>query len=190
MVKEAVILAGGFGTRLGSVIKNIPKPMAEVAGRVFLEYVLDLLNAQHLKRVILAVGYKHNIIEKHFGGKYRNLEIVYSVEEEPLGTGGAVMKSLEVIEDDVFFIINGDTYFDVSLSMLYQFYMSKCADLSVALKPLHDSSRYGSVELDISRRITGFSEKGVREEGLINGGIYLLRGDTLRMTNLATNFSF
>ena len=175
MVREAVILAGGMGRRLGFVVKDVPKPMAEVSGRPFLEYLLDFVSTQNIERVIFAVGYRHGVIRKHFGKRYKGLELIYSIEEEPLGTGGAIKKALDLVEEEDFFILNGDTYFNVSLARLYEFHELKGAVLSVALRPFNNFSRYGTVEVDGSGRIVGFREKGYRKEGMINGGIYLIK---------------
>jgi D-glycero-alpha-D-manno-heptose 1-phosphate guanylyltransferase len=190
MVSEAVILAGGMGTRLGPAVKDVPKPMVEVSGRPFLEYLLDYIIRQNIKRAILAVGFKHGVIKKHFGKRYKGLELIYSVEEEPLGTGGAIKKALGLLEEDDFFILNGDTYFNVSLAKLYKFHKLKRAALSLALKPLFDFSRYGTVDMDVSGRIVGFREKGYRREGMINGGVYILKRDVLSGAEFKSKFSF
>lgn len=190
MVSEAVILAGGIGTRLGRIAKDVPKPMVEVSGRPFLEYLLDYVIGQNIKRAILAVGFKHAVIKKHFGKRYKGIELIYSIEEEPLGTGGAIKKALDFLEEDDFFIFNGDTYFNVSLARLYEFHRLKRAVLSLALKPFYDFSRYGTVEMDVSGKIMGFREKGYRREGMINGGVYILKRDVLRDAEFRTKFSF
>jgi len=190
MVREAVILAGGLGTRLGRIVKDVPKPMVEVSGRPFLEYLLDYIIGQNLKLAILAVGFKHEVIKKHFGESYKGLELIYSIEEEPLGTGGAIKKALDLVEGDDFLILNGDTYCNVSLARLYEFHRLKESVLSVALKRLNDFSRYGTVELDGRGRIVGFKEKGYRREGNINCGIYLVRKSILRKAGLPSKFSF
>jgi D-glycero-alpha-D-manno-heptose 1-phosphate guanylyltransferase len=190
VVREAVILAGGIGSRLKSAVKHVPKPMAEVSGRPFLEYLLDYIHSQKIKRIILAVGYKHEIIMQHFGTNYKGLELIYSVELEPLGTGGAIKNALGSIEGSDFFILNGDTYFTVSLSRLYEFHKFKGAVLTMALRPLNNFSRYGTVKLNDSGRIVGFKEKGYRKQGMINGGIYLIRRGIIKKAGLPAKFSF
>jgi D-glycero-alpha-D-manno-heptose 1-phosphate guanylyltransferase len=190
MVSEAVILAGGIGTRLGRVVKEIPKPMAEVSGRPLLEYLFDYIIGQNINRAILAVGFKNEVIKSHFGERYKGLDLIYSIEQEPLGTGGAIKKALSLVKEDDFFILNGDTYFNVSLARLYEFHKLKKAVLSVALKPFYDFSRYGTIDMDVSGRIVGFKEKKYRREGMINGGVYILKREVLSGAEFKTKFSF
>jgi len=190
MVSEAVILAGGIGTRLGRIAKDVPKPMIEVSGRPFLEYLLDYVIGQNIKRAILAVGFKNKVIKRHFGEKYKGLELIYSIEQEPLGTGGAIKKALKLVKEDDFFIFNGDTYFNVSLARLYEFHKLKKAVLSIALKPLFDIRRYGTVDIEVSGKIVGFKEKKYSSEGMINGGVYILKRVVLSGAEFKTKFSF
>ena len=114
---EAIVLAGGFGTRLKSVISDIPKPMAPVAGKPFLQYILDWLLKNKITRVILSVGYKWEIIYNEFGKKYGTIDLLYSIETSPLDTGGAIAMSLSQVQNDNFFIVNGDTFFNIDLSV-------------------------------------------------------------------------
>ncbi|MCZ7621370.1 MAG: sugar phosphate nucleotidyltransferase, partial [Candidatus Kuenenia sp.] len=97
---EAIILAGGYGTRLQSVIKDIPKPMADINGRPFLSYLMDYLLCQNIRKILLSVGYKHEIIKNYFGLRYKNLDIEYVIEDKPLGTGGAIKEALKWVEGD------------------------------------------------------------------------------------------
>ena len=144
---EAIILAGGLGTRLSHIVKDVPKPMAPVAGRPFLEYILDYLIENDIKRVILATGYKHEIIEQHFGNLYKNIEIIYSVENEPLFTGGAIKKALSKCKENNVFIINGDTYFNVDLKEMKKFHIESNSEITIATKLMYDFERYGTVVL-------------------------------------------
>ncbi len=134
MLEEAVILAGGLGTRLKSVIKDIPKPMAEVCGKPFLCYILDFLIKYEIKRVILSVGYKWEAIREFFGEQYKNINLVYAIEYEPLGTGGAIKNALKYVQDTEVFILNGDTLFNIDLSVFYSLHKNKNSNLSIALK--------------------------------------------------------
>jgi D-glycero-alpha-D-manno-heptose 1-phosphate guanylyltransferase len=134
MVEEAVILAGGLGTRLKSVIKDIPKPMAEVCGKTFLCYILDFLIKYEIKRVILSVGYKWEAIREFFGEQYKSVNLVYAIEYEPLGTGGAIKNALKYVQDTEVFILNGNTLFNIDLSVFYSFHKNKNSNLSIALK--------------------------------------------------------
>ena len=174
MTKEAIILAGGLGTRLREVVKDIPKPMAKVKDKPFLEYVFNYLYDQNIKNVVLSVGYKYEIIKKHFKDSYRGIKIRYSIEEEPLGTGGAIVQSLQYIDSEECFIINGDTLFEVPLKELYSFHKSKNTVLSMALKPLKNTDRYGLVTIDKNNKIINFQEKIPNQKGLINGGVSIL----------------
>jgi len=173
-MREAIVLAGGFGTRLAHIVSDVPKPMAPVCGKPFLQFILDDLAKKGVRRVILAVGYKKECIEDHFGSSYAGMELVYSPEDKPLFTGGAIRKAMHVINGERAFVINGDTFFDVNLDAMEQAHKESGAVLTIAVKPMKDFDRYGTVETDESRRITAFHEKQPRKEGKINGGIYLL----------------
>ncbi len=186
---EAIVLAGGFGTRLQKVISELPKPMAPVAGKPFLQYILDDLNEQGMEHVILAVGYLRETIINYFGNKYLKIKITYSIEEEPLGTGGGILQACKFAEQENVFIINGDTFFNVDLQSLYEFHHEKNALLSVALKQMKNFDRYGTVEINNEKRIIAFNEKKYLEEGLINGGIYCLN-KKIFPNSLHQKFSF
>lgn len=190
MTKEAIVLAGGMGTRLRTVVSDVPKPMAPVNGRPFLAYVLDDLVTQGIERVILAVGYKREVIVEYFGIEYRGMELLYSVEEEPLGTGGAIKQAFDLVVGKNAFVLNGDTYFSVSLSDLDAFHEKKHCDMTLALKPMKDFDRYGTVVTDDSGKILGFEEKQHRVEGLINGGVYLFGKNIWIGPELGEKFSF
>lgn len=174
-MNEAIILAGGLGTRLRSVIDTIPKVMASVNEKPFLEYIFLWLEKYKIRRVILAVGYKHEIIEEYFGSRFHNIEIIYSLEEKPLGTGGAIKLALEKIEKQNIVIINGDTFFNVELKEMYREHIENNLDITIALKPLTNFDRYGSVVISQNDRIIEFVEKTTTKKGLINGGVYIIK---------------
>lgn len=174
MIDEAIVLAGGFGRRLQSVITDLPKPMAPVAGKPFLKFVLDYLLENNVRHCVLAVGHKREAIINYFGGLYKEMKISYSKEEEPLGTGGGIKKAMEKIKGDRFFVLNGDTFFKVDLAMLEEFHVRNKASLSIALKPMINFDRYGTVEVSPEGKITAFREKKYVREGLINGGVYVM----------------
>ena len=192
MVEEAIILAGGLGTRLRDKIRDLPKPMAPIGNKPFLAYLLDFLIEQNITKVVLAVGYKGEFIADYFGRRYSGLELTYSFEDENnlLGTGGALLRASKLIEGQNFFALNGDTFFDINLKDMFEFHKSKNADITVALKPIKETSRYGLVEIDENGRIINFLEKGKREEGFINGGIYLISKKFLNFLDLPEKFSF
>ena len=181
------MLAGGFGTRLRSVVSEVPKPMAIIGDKPFLEYVLQYLQKNEIKRVILAVGYKWKIIKEYFGDKFENIELVYSVEDEPLGTGGAIKKAMNQVKNSQVYIINGDTLFDVDLKSLF---LEDNSKLILSLKYMIHVDRYGCVESDDNNLVTAFAEKGYRESGNINGGIYLASKDIFNEYDLDEKFSF
>ncbi len=190
MLNEAIILAGGMGTRLQDVLGDIPKAMAPLNGRPFLEYQLDYLLKWGMKKVILSVGYKREMIMEHFGDSYKYMQIVYAVEKEPLGTGGAIMNAMKYVDGFAVFIFNGDTYFDVNLQRLDDFRRIKEADVCITLRFENDTSRFGAVEFDNNNRIIKFYEKGKEpDEGYINGGVYLIRKDYLLNFGLPEAFS-
>jgi len=189
MEREAVILAGGLGTRLRGVIDDLPKSMAPVNDRPFLVFILDQLSGFRITRAILAAGYRNEDISAFFGNRYKEIELVYSVESEPLGTGGAILKAAELINTDSFLVLNGDTLFDLDLEDFRKSFKYSNASLSVALKPMVDFDRYGSVSIEDSR-IISFNEKKYCADGLINGGVYILRKDWISNNAPSAKFSF
>lgn len=185
----AIILAGGLGTRLQSVVKDIPKPMAEVAGRPFLDWLLDDLHRQGIQEVILSVGYRQEVIRERFGNDYRGMTIRYSSEDKPLGTGGALRQAMDLAGPEAF-VLNGDTFFQVDLAALYSFYQSHAAAVAIALKPMQRVDRYGTVTINGEGMITSFNEKKYCEDGLINGGVYVLSAAVFAHSSLPEVFSF
>ncbi|MDX9930596.1 MAG: nucleotidyltransferase family protein [Bacteroidales bacterium] len=188
-VNEAIILAGGLGTRLREVTGTLPKVMAPVGGRPFLEYLLNYLAVNKIKKVILATGYESEVLKSHFGDSFKGLSIKWSDEEEPLGTGGAILQATAFAESDSVFILNGDTLFDVPLEAMADETGRNFSSISLALKPMIDFDRYGSVEIK-NGIITSFQEKKFCREGLINGGVYLLSCNWLINRAPGIKFSF
>lgn len=186
---EAIVLAGGLGTRLRSIVNDIPKPMAPIRNKPFLEYILKYLKNNGILRVILSVGYKSDTIKNYFGNVYDGIDLIYSVEDAPLGTGGAIKKALHFVQSDDVFVINGDTFFNVNLRAMYAEFQQKNSDLMLSLKPMKKFDRYGCVET-VNHRVVCFSEKGQRETGNINGGIYILKQNMLEKYKLEEAFSF
>ena len=186
---KAIILAGGFGTRLRERVPNLPKPMAPVAGRPFLEYVLDKLIAGGIKDIILSVGYQADIIMNHFGATYRNVSISYAHEKEPLGTGGAVAYAIDGIKNEPVLVLNGDTLLNIDYKELIQWYLNKPVQVAMVLRELIDVARYGAVQLD-NEKVVGFLEKGQSGSGYINAGVYLIQSDVFNAVGLSGKFSF
>lgn len=187
---EAIVLAGGLGTRLRSVVSDIPKCMAPVAGQPFLHYILTYLENSGITHVILSLGYKHESIEEYVNKNSWSFSVSYSVENGPLGTGGAIKLALTKAKEDQVLIMNGDTFFEVDLDAFYHFHSLKKAEISIALKLLTDFDRYGNVQTDKDEKIIAFSEKQPCRQGQINGGIYLINRDTIMMKTGKEKFSF
>ena len=185
---EAIVLAGGLGTRISSVLPDLPKVMADVGGRPFLEFLLEMAARNGVTRAILATGHLHAPVERHFGNRWAGIEIAYSFERQPLGTGGAVRLAMKMAAQDDLFVLNGDTFFDADLRALDQAHKSAAADVTIALKRMKNFSRYGAVDFR-DGFITGFHEKRHTEEGCINGGIYLVDRARLERFDLPEKFS-
>lgn len=169
-----MILAGGLGTRLQTVIPDRQKVLAFAKGRPFLSHILDKLAVTGIERTILCVGYRSEQVANRFGNNYRSMEIVYSYEDAPLGTGGAVMNALHCINSEFVMVMNGDSLVDIDLSDYLDWFFKKGIDISICLTRVKDVSRYGKVEIDQQGLIRRFQEKSdTIEPGLINAGIYI-----------------
>ena len=189
MMHPVLILAGGFGTRLKSVVPDLPKPLADVNGKPFLWWLLQELENQGAKDVYLSVGYMHEHIQSYFGPKYNQVNLHYIIETEPLGTGGAILNACKQIPDQEVLILNGDTLAKTDLNGFAQFSRSYSSKLFLAIAKVADAGRYGTVILK-GNQITGFAEKGKTGEGLINAGIYLLNKTLFDDFDLPQKFSF
>ena len=190
MVKEAIILAGGFGTRLRDAVPDLPKCMAPVSGRPFLSHLIDYLRMQGIERFIFSLGYKWGIVDEYLQKEYSTLDYIPVIEEEPLGTGGAILLAIQKAVSNDIIIANGDTLFKSKLNELLKTYELHGAECTLALKPMQNFDRYGLVEVDDSGRITSFKEKQFYKDGLINGGIYLLNKEKFLARSLSEKFSF
>jgi D-glycero-alpha-D-manno-heptose 1-phosphate guanylyltransferase len=176
----ALILAGGKGTRLQSVVADRNKVLADVNGRPFLTYLFDQALAAGIRRAILCTGYKAEQIRQELGSSYRALQITYSPEDQPLGTAGALAKAARGCAASELICMNGDSYCDVRLDHLWQWHQAKGGAATLQLAEVHDLSRYGSVTLDGESRIIRFDEKGGAScAGLINAGIYCMGREVL-----------
>lgn len=172
---QALILCGGFGTRLKSVVADRPKPMAEIGGKPFLEYVLDFLVNQGIKDIILCTGYLGYQIKEYFlDGSRWGCHLSYSEEKEPLGTGGAVKQAEYMISSEHFFVLNGDTFLDLDYGSMYAWHTENQSKFTIALTQVENTDRYGSVELGQGQCINRFCEKGcTTASNYINAGVYL-----------------
>lgn len=191
MINECIILAGGLGTRLRSAVPNLPKCMAPVAGRPFVTWVVDYLVQQGVTHFIFSLGYRHEDITGYFSRHYRHLNISWSIEAEPLGTGGGIRLACSQATTDNVLVVNGDTFFRVNVGILAAFHEQRRAHCTLCLKPMQRFDRYGVVELDAdTQAIQSFREKQYYEEGLINGGVYALNIPAFTGENLPEKFSF
>ncbi len=188
-MKEAIILAGGLGTRLYPLTLTVPKPMVPIAEKPFLEYLLVRLIEKEFSRVILSVGHLGEQIESHFGNKWQGLELVYAYEESPLGTGGAMALALSFAQDEQVLVLNGDTFCAIDWQAMALFHTKKQADLTIALKPMQEFERYGNVEV-LNERIIAFAEKKYVRSGQINTGVYILNKSLFKKFNMPEIFSF
>lgn len=178
MSLEAVILAGGLGTRIRSASVDLPKVMLPISGRPFLEHVLAALSARAFGRVILAVGYRRDQIRAYFGGSFAGMDLVYSEETEPRGTGGATRQALHRATSDDVFVLNGDTFVEIDYPAMMEHHRRSGALVSMAVAAVHDLARFGAVAIE-SHRVIAFREKGQVGPGLINAGAYVLRRSLL-----------
>lgn len=184
---EAIVLAGGFGTRLRAVVADLPKPMAPVAGKPFLEILLRAMALNGFSRVVLSVGFMAEKISGYFGARFAGMELIYVVEDQPLGTGGAVRLAMTACHQDHFFIFNGDTFLDLEVAAVERYWQQHRRSIIVA-RHVPDTARYGRL-LVAGGRVTGFTEKGVIGPGLINAGCYVFNHDQLDGFELNQPFS-
>jgi dTDP-glucose pyrophosphorylase len=186
---EAIILAGGLGTRLRTLVSDRPKPMARVAGRPFLELLLDMLASEGIAHVVLSIGYRGDEIRSHFGSSYAGISLEYSEENEPLGTGGAIQRALERVAADPVFVLNGDTYLELPYAQMLERFREHDASVMIALHHVRDTSLYGVVEVE-GDRVVGFEPRGDGNAGWVNSGVYLIQRSIFAALDLRAPFSF
>jgi len=187
---KAIVLAGGLGTRLRGRIADLPKPMAPVAGKPFLEYVLDRLVLAGIDSITLSVGYRAEVIQDHFSDSYKGVPIQYAYEPEPLGTGGALALAVhDMGNEEPVLALNGDTLLRLNLQDLISWYAQAPEALAMVLRQVPDAGRYGAIKLD-SDRVIGFEERGLPIPGLINGGVYIIQPRLFGDLGLSGRFSF
>jgi len=189
-LNEAIILAGGLGTRLRSAVADLPKCMAPVNGAPFLSYVIDHLRKEGVQHFLFALGYKSEAFEDFLNAKLSSGNYQLSIEDEPLGTGGAIKKACTLAKGKTVIVANGDTLFKVNLTKLISFHHMCGAHCTLSLKPMEHFSRYGVVELNKDYSIRNFHEKREYEKGLINGGLYALHAQNFLSEELPDKFSF
>lgn len=186
-MREAIVLAGGFGTRLRNVVPDLPKPMAPVGGRPFLEIVLRSLASKGFSRVVLSLGFMAEKISGHFGNQFAGMDLVYVVEDRPMGTGGAVRLAIEQCIQDHVFVMNGDTFLDLEAEAIEDRWRANRHVVIVA-REVPDTFRYGRLLVQ-NGLVTGFTEKGTNGAGFINAGCYVFRKTELDAFPLNQPFS-
>lgn len=186
---QAIVLAGGFGTRLRGVVPDLPKPLAPVGGRPFLSIVLSQLRDKGFDLVVLSVGYRQELIREAFGDRFDGLSVGYAVETRPLGTGGAIRLAARLCSENDVFVLNGDSYVDLDFAAMLGRHREAGTALTVCAVEVADAARYGRLLVE-GPRIAGFAEKGSAGPGLINAGVYLMRRDLLETLGLPEAFSF
>lgn len=189
-IKQAIVLAGGLGTRLREAVPDLPKCMAPVAGRPFLYHVINYLRRQGITSFIFSLGYKHEVIEQYLKDEFHTLDYQCVIETEPLGTGGAIQLSCRHASEKQVLVTNGDTLFKVNLAELASFHKAQDADCTLALKPMKNFDRYGMVEINKKGIVESFREKQFYTDGLINGGVYLLNVERFLAHSYPLKFSF
>ena len=178
---DVVILCGGAGTRLRSVVQDRPKPMAEIAGRPFLALLVEYVSHHGFRRFIFCTGYKGDWIERYYEKEEGRLCCLFSREEVPLGTAGAIKKAESLIRSETFLVLNGDSWCEVDLEEFVRFHRVKGAVLSMVSASVESSSGYGMIELDNDQSVLRFGEKTNKPgKTLINAGIYLFQKEVLR----------
>ena len=189
-ITECIVLAGGLGTRLRSVVNDVPKCMAPVHNKPFLAYIIAYLESYGIERFIFSLGYKHEVVMQYLTLHFPRLNAELVVEEEPLGTGGAIKLSCTKATATNVLVANGDTLFKADISALAKTHIQRGADCTLALKPMQDFDRYGVVELNKDDTIKSFKEKKHYKAGLINGGLYALQIERFLKEDLPQQFSF
>jgi D-glycero-alpha-D-manno-heptose 1-phosphate guanylyltransferase len=185
---EAIVLAGGLGTRLASRLQGLPKPMAPVAGRPFLEILLTQLRRAGCDRVLLSVGHQHTAIQDHFGAAFHGMALDYVIESAPLGTGGAIRLALAQAREESVLVLNGDTFLDADYAAMLRFHAAEAAAVTLAVVHRDDVSRYGGVTIE-DQHIVRFEEKGRSGPGTISAGTYVLARNLAWPSALPEKFS-
>ena len=183
MISTAIVLAGGLGTRLKGVLKGLPKPMAPIRDRPFLEYQMDFWIDQGISRFILSVGHLNQKISSHFGDSYRSVQINYVEENTPLWTGGGLLMAAKNLAEP-FLLLNGDTFFEVDLNDLFLFHNEHNAEWTMSLFRSKDLDRYLGVELSKTGEIVVLKSKQSKIDLLVNGGVYLINPSAISRLNL------
>lgn len=186
---ECIILAGGQGTRLQSVVQEVPKCLAPINGKPFLDYLFNYLESQFVDHVVLSLGYKYEMVLDYLKGRAFTFKVSWVIEKEPLGTGGAIQLALGKTKSKHVFVLNGDTYFPIDLRKMAGMHTPDTT-LTIATTTLTNIDRYGLVHTDANKRIISFEEKKAVAKGNINGGIYIINTALAALDQYGKAFSF
>ena len=189
-MKTAIILAGGLGTRLASVSNGTPKVLMPVDGKPFIEYVFDNLIASGVERAVVTASYRWELLHQTYGTRYKTLDLLWSVEVEPLGTGGAIKQAFDLHNVHEAVVVNADTIFKIDLQELEQFHRTHMSQITIAMRTVENVERYGEVTVDARGQLITFNEKSRVGQGLINGGIYLIDSSFWKHHSFEPVFSF
>jgi len=174
---QAIILAGGKATRLQTILKDVPKALASIRNKPFLDFLLQFLNQQGINHFIFALGHQHQQTLDYLNAKEKSWTYSCVIEQEALGTGGAVKKAIETATEKDVWVINADTYLALNMKAMYQQHIENNVLATIALKEMNHFDRYGLIHIDQSNRITSFEEKRACENGLINAGFFIVNKD-------------
>jgi D-glycero-alpha-D-manno-heptose 1-phosphate guanylyltransferase len=191
MLDTVIILAGGFGTRLKSVLPDIPKCLAPINEKPFIDFLINFLNKQGINNFIFSLGYKSDTIISHLDSNFKNLNILYSVEKEPLGTGGAIKLALTMAQVEDILVINGDTFFNNDIIKFYNFHKQSNSKFTLALTKVDNNNRFGTVIINDMKEVVGFSEKKENDStfSLINAGQYIINKEEFFSYKIENKFS-
>lgn len=187
---EVIVLAGGLGTRLRSMVPSLPKCLAEINEVPFIKYIIEYLKQNNINRIIFSLGYKSEYVVDYINKYNFGIDIVYSIEDKPLGTGGAVKKAIILAKSNDIYILNGDTFYDVNLLSFLSFHLKNKSACSISLKPMFNFERYGAVLINNNSQIIEFKEKEYCNVGLINGGVIIINVNYFNNLDLPETFSF
>ncbi len=189
---QAIILAGGFGTRLQTVVKEQPKVLAPIGNKPFLHWLVKYLQKYGIEKFVFSLGYLHGQVQDFLKEDFKYLNYSCVIEDQPLGTGGAINFCLDKVSTEDVFIINGDSFFNVDIKQLFQFYKNTNSDCTIGLKPMQNFDRYGSVTINSDNKILQFNEKQFCKEGFINSGVWVVNKSIYwqRTQHLPQNFSY
>lgn len=187
---DVVLLCGGVGERLRPMVNNLPKPMALINNRPFLDILIDYVTSFGFRRFILCIGYLGNIIKRYYRNRKFPFEILFSEEKRPLGTAGAIKNAQTLIQSSPFLVMNADSLCQVDLEKFLDFHLDKNALVSIVLTKMKDTTDYGTVTLGDSQHILGFNEKSnSNKDNLVSAGIYLFQREVPSLIPTNKKFS-